>query len=103
MALAVVLLIQAVVAFLRGDGLFSVDLGTVCTWVAALLFGGFATMSREQKPSRGQVFALGAAVVLVAISVLVPTTPWFTMEPFWIVLYAATAFVCALILRRSAS
>ncbi|WP_394280591.1 hypothetical protein [Corynebacterium sp.] len=100
MSLAVVLIVQAVVAFISG-GIFEITVGSVLVWVAALIFGAFATQRRDQPGSRSQVIALVTALVLIIISVVTPTIVLTTTAAYWIAAYAAMAVVCALILRRS--
>lgn len=100
MSLAVVLIVQAVVAFITG-GVFQVTVATVLVWVAALIFGAFATQRRDQPGSRSQVIALIVALVLIIFSVVLPTTVLTTTAAYWLALYAAVAVICALILRRS--
>lgn len=102
MALALVLIIQAVIAFFSGGGTFTITLGSLFIWVGALLFGGFATMRRDQPASKLQVAALLVAVVLVLASVFLPTIELGVMATYWLALYAGLAVMCALILRRSA-
>ncbi|MHA2788990.1 hypothetical protein ACXZ66_07580 [Corynebacterium sp. S7] len=102
MALAIVMIIQAIISFIRGGGVFEITLGSVFIWVGALLFGGFATMRRDQPASKLQVAALAIAVVLILASVFIPTIKLGVMATYWLALYAGVAVFCALILRRSA-
>nr|VDG63635.1 Uncharacterised protein [Streptococcus thermophilus] len=104
MALAVVLIILAVMAFVAGDRLFTFTPSDLMICVAALLFGGFGTFSRDQQASRSRIVALAAASVLIIASVLTPKkTAVFTTETYWLLLWAGMAIACALILRRSAA
>ncbi|WP_018295521.1 hypothetical protein [Corynebacterium lubricantis] len=102
MALALVLIIQAVIAFINGGGVFTITLGSVFIWIGALLFGGFATMRRDQPASKKQVAALIVAVALILLSVFLPTIELGVMATYWLAMYAGVAVLCALILRRSA-
>ena len=68
-ALAVVLLLFAFIAFLRGEQIFAVSLQFVLTACAAIIFGAFATTDKTQAGSRSQVIALTSSVVLSLIHI----------------------------------
>ncbi|MCP1387067.1 hypothetical protein M5J20_02525 [Corynebacterium sp. TA-R-1] len=101
-ALALVLFLFAFVAFLRGDTLYTITPQFICTAVAAVIFGSFATFNTAQGGSRKQLIALGAAVLLLGLGVLVPNTALAVTPTYWLGLWAVGALLCALILRRSA-
>lgn len=102
MAVALVLLIYAALAYLRGDATFGVTPQVLSIVAAAVIFGANATFVRGQERSRPQVVALALAVVLLVVGFLAPSAELFVTQPFWLILWAVTAAVCALILRRSA-
>lgn len=101
MALALVLAIYAIVAFIRGQGVFTFTPSVLLVLVASAIFGSFATVSKTQQSSRTQVIALGTAVALIVASVFVPDVTVIRTETFWLLMWAAAAVVCALVLRRS--
>ena len=72
LALAVVLVIYAAVAFFRGQAVFEITPQVLTIAAAALLFGANATFVRGQSRSRAQVVALVVAVGLVILGVLLP-------------------------------
>ncbi|SDL72074.1 hypothetical protein SAMN04488535_0550 [Corynebacterium mycetoides] len=102
-ALALVLVIYAAVAFFRGEGVFEFTPRELAICLAALLFGANATFVRGQPRSRAQVLALAAAVVLVILGVLMPREAVFATQTYWLLLWAGGAVVCALILRQNAT
>ena len=69
--------------------------------LAAAILGGFATVSRYENSSRLQVIALAVAVILVFASRALPNDPIILIEQFWLSLWAVTAIICGLIIRRS--
>lgn len=103
MALAIVLVIYAVIAFIRGDGVFAFTPSVLMVLMAAVILGAFATVSQQQAASRAQVAALAVSVVLILASVAVPDAEVFVTETYWLLLWAAAAVLCALVLRRSAT
>ncbi|WP_350354562.1 hypothetical protein [Corynebacterium aquatimens] len=74
----------------------------LCTVVAAVIFGSFATFSKEQGGSRKQLVALIIAVVLLGVGVVMPNTELAATQSYWLALWAVGALLCSLILRRSA-
>ncbi|QPK82372.1 hypothetical protein G7Y29_05510 [Corynebacterium qintianiae] len=102
-ALALVLVIYAAVAFFRGQGVFELTPQVLSILAAALIFGANATFVREQSRSRTQVLALAVAVALVVVGVLVPSTVLFLTQTYWLLLWAGAAILCALILRLNAT
>ena len=103
LAIALVLLIYAALAFFRSEPAFAITPQVVTILVAAAIFGANATFVRGQTHSRVQVGALAAAVVLVVVGVLLPATTLFITQTFWLILWAVTGIMCALVLRRSAT
>ena len=103
LALAVVLVIYAAVAFFRGQAVFEITPQVLTIVAAALLFGANATFVRGQSRSRAQVVALVVAVGLVILGVLLPAETIFATPTYWLLLWAGAAVVCALILRQSAT
>ena len=104
MALAVVLIILAIKAFISGDSVFTFTPSDLMLCVAALLFGSFGAFTREERGSLTRVIALALTSVLILASVVTPkTTTVFTTETYWLLLWAGMAIICALILRRSAA
>lgn len=103
MALAVVLLVFTVVSiFLDGwMSPFVVTPSFLVILLAAVIFGAFATVRKDQAASRSQVISLIVAVVLVILSRFLPATPLYVMAQYWLPMYAVLAFLCALIIRRS--
>lgn len=102
-ALALVFIIHAAMAFVRGEALFAFTPQVLSILAATAVFGANATFVRGQRRSRGQVVALAVAVLLVVAGVLAPRAELFVAPTYWLVLWACVAGVCALILRRSAS
>lgn len=103
LALALVLVIYAVIAFLRGQAVFELTPQVLTILAAALIFGANATFVRDQDRSGSQVVALAVAVGLVVVGVLLPATAIAATPTYWLLLWASAAVVCALILRQSAS
>ena len=103
LALAVVLVIYAAVAFFRGQAVFEITPHVLTIAAAALLFGANATFVRGQSRSRAQVVALVVAVGLVILGVLLPAATILATPSYWLLLWAGAAVVCALILRQSAT
>lgn len=104
LALTLVLVIFLVVSVFSDGWManFEVTPRTLLIVAAAAILGAFATVRRDQVASRSQVVALATGVGLIALSMLIPPTPIYVMQQYWLALYAAAALVCALILRRSA-
>ncbi|SDS05805.1 hypothetical protein [Corynebacterium timonense] len=103
LTIALVLVIYAAVWFFRGEPIFPITPQVLSIVAAAALFGANATFVRGQERSRGQVIALACAVLLVIVGVALPAVTIVATQTFWLVLWAAAAAACALILRRSAS
>lgn len=103
MALAVALAIFAVVAVFADGWMapFAVTPRFLVILVAALILGAFATIRTDQQASRTQVIALIVAVAIVIFSRFIPNEPLTLMAQYWLAMYAAFAFLCALIIRRS--
>lgn len=99
-ALAMVLLLFAFIAFLRGEQTFAVSLQFVLTACAAIIFGAFATTDKTQAGSKSQVIALTFAVVILVLGVLVPTTVLAYTPTHWVGMWGVGALLCALTLRR---
>ncbi|WP_291313588.1 hypothetical protein [Corynebacterium sp. UBA2622] len=102
LAIALVLLIYTALAFFRSEPTFAFTAQVITIIVAAAIFGANATFVRGQRHTRAQVGALAGAVALVIIGILLPATPLFVTQTFWLILWAVTGILCALILRRSA-
>ncbi|AKV58367.1 hypothetical protein [Corynebacterium riegelii] len=100
MALAVVLFIFAFLAFMRGDQTYALTLRFVLTCVASLIFGAFATTNTATGGSRKQLVALGVAVALIAVGMVVPNQALTIVPTTSLALWGGGALVCALILRR---
>lgn len=101
-ALALVLFLFAIVAFVRGEATYELTPQFGCTVVAACLFGAFATTDTSTGGSKKQLGALGAAVVLIAVGMFLPNTALTVAPTYWLALWAVGALFCALMLRRSA-
>lgn len=104
MALALVLALFLVLSMLS-DGLMATFVVTsrfllIC--VAAIIFGAFATVRKDQAASKSQVIALGIAVGLVILSMVIPQYEVYALSQPWLAMYAVAALLCALILRRAA-
>ncbi|WKD57657.1 hypothetical protein CAPI_05535 [Corynebacterium capitovis DSM 44611] len=102
MVLAVVFLLLAALAFFRGEHIVAITAREAVIAVAAAIFGANATFIKGQERTRGQVGLLGVAVALLACGAFLPRVVLFYAEPFWLILWAVVAAVCALILRRNA-
>ncbi|AGF72492.1 hypothetical protein [Corynebacterium halotolerans] len=103
MALAIVLLVFTVVSvFLDGWMVpFVVTPSFLVILLAAVIFGAFATVRKDQAASRSQVIALIVAVALVILSRFLPATALYVMAQYWLPMYAVLAFLCGLVIRRS--
>ena len=104
MALAITLALFLLLSILS-DGFmapFAVTPRFLLICVAAIIFGAFATVRKDQAASKAQVIALAVAVILVIISMLLPQQQIYVLSQGWLTLYAVGALVCALILRRAA-
>lgn len=102
-ALGVVLIVFGVIELVTsGMGApFAVTPGFLLILLAAVILGGFATVSRYEESSRIQVITLGIAVVLVGLSRFLPNEPLLWVEQFWLSAWAVTAIICGLIMRRA--
>lgn len=103
MGIALVLVLYAVLALLRGDAAFPVTPQVLSIIVAVDIVGAFATYNTKQEGSRTQVGALLAAVVLIGLGFIAPDTELITTTPFWLIGWALAAGLCAVVLRRSAA
>lgn len=103
MALALVLFIFLIIEIISVGFMvpFPITWRFLAIVVAALILGGFATMSRQQESSRTQVIALAGAVVLVIVGRFLPAEPLMLMGQEWVMGYAILALICAVIIRRS--
>lgn len=102
-ALGLVMIVFGVIELFTGGLLqpFAITPRFLMILVAAAILGGFATASRYEQSSKVQVIALAIAVALVFISRALPNDPIMLIEQFWLSLWAVTAIVCGLIIRRS--
>ncbi|PXY12341.1 hypothetical protein [Corynebacterium striatum] len=103
MGIALVLVLYAVLALLRGDAAFPVTPQVLSIIVAVAIVGAFATYNTKQEGSRTQVGALIAAVVLIGLGFIAPDTELMATTPFWLIGWALAAGLCAVVLRRSAA
>ena len=103
MGIALVLVLYAVLALLRGDAAFPVTPQVLSIIVAVAIVGAFATYNTKQEGSRTQVGALLAAVVLIGLGFIAPDTEMMATTPFWLIGWALAAGLCAVVLRRSAA
>lgn len=103
MAVGIALIIfTAVQVFMVGWMVpFQVDVRFLLILVAAGIIGGFATMQRNQEPSRTQVVALVIALVLVFGGRLIPNPVLMMWEQYWLPMYALLAIGCGLAIRRT--
>lgn len=99
-ATAVVLFIFAFLALMRGEATFEITSRFVCIVAASVIFGAFATSDTSQPGSRTQLVALGVAVALLAVGMLLPNAVLTLAPTLWLVLWGVGALLCALILRR---
>lgn len=99
-ATAVVLFIFAFLSIMRGEAVFDITSRFVMIVAASVIFGAFATSDTSQPGSRKQLIALGIAVALLAIGMLLPNTVLTVAPTMWLVLWGVGALLCALILRR---
>ena len=102
MGIALVLVLYAVLALLRGDAAFPVTPQVLSIIVAVAIVGAFATYNTKQEGSRTQVGALIVAVVLIGLGFIAPDTELMATTPFWLIGWALAAGLCAVVLRRSA-
>lgn len=102
-ALGAVMIVFGVIELFSGGLLqpFAVTPRFLVILLAAAILGGFATVSRYENSSRLQVIALAVAVILVFASRALPNDPIMLIEQFWLSLWAVTAIICGLIIRRS--
>lgn len=70
--------------------------------ITAGVFGGFATIRKDQAASRLQVGALIVALVLVVVGRFLSPEPIVVWEQYWLPIYGSLALVCGLIVRQSA-
>ena len=103
MGIALVLVLYAVLALLRGDAAFPVTPQVLSIIVAVAIVGAFATYNTKQEGSRTQVGSLLAAVVLIGLGFIAPDTELMATTPFWRIGWALAAGLCAVVLRRSAA
>ncbi|MBL7284878.1 hypothetical protein FPH17_05550 [Corynebacterium godavarianum] len=103
MGIALVLVLYAVLALLRGDAAFPVTPQVLSIIVAVAIVGAFATYNTKQEGSRTQVGSLLAAVVLIGLGFIAPDTELMATTPFWLIGWALAAGLCAVVLRRSAA
>lgn len=103
MGIALVLVLYAVLALLRGDAAFPVTPQVLSIIVAVAIVGAFATYNTKQQGSRTQVGALIVAVVLIGLGFIAPDTELMATTPFWLIGWALAAGLCAVVLRRSAA
>lgn len=103
MGIALVLMLYALLALLRGDATFSITPQVLTVLVAVGLVGAFATYNTNQAGSRTQVYVLLAAVVLIGAGFIAPDTQLTATTPFWLIGWALAAGLCAIVLRRSAA
>ena len=103
MGIALVLVLYAVLALLRGDAAFPVTPQVLSIIVAVAIVGAFATYNTKQEGSRTQVGALIVAVVLIGLGFIAPDTELMATTPFWLIGWALAAGLCAVALRRSAA
>jgi len=103
MGIALVLVLYAVLALLRGDAAFPVTPQVLSIIVAVAIVGAFATYNTKQQGSRTQVGSLLAAVVLIGLGFIAPDTELMATTPFWLIGWALAAGLCAVVLRRSAA
>ncbi|MCT1442790.1 hypothetical protein [Corynebacterium glucuronolyticum] len=103
MGIALVLVLYAVLALLRGDAAFPVTPQVLSIIVAVAIVGAFATHNTKQEGSRTQVGALIVAVVLIGLGFIAPDTELMATTPFWLIGWALAAGLCAVVLRRSAA
>ena len=103
MGIALVLVLYAVLALLRGDAAFPVTPQVLSIIVAVAIVGAFATYNTKQEGSRTQVGALIVAVVLIGLGFIAPDTEFMVTTPFWLIGWALAAGLCAVVLRRSAA
>ncbi|MCG7235948.1 hypothetical protein [Corynebacterium sp. ACRQP] len=103
MGIALVLVLYAVLALLRGDAAFPVTPQVLSIIAAVAIVGAFATYNTKQEGSRTQVGALIVAVVLIGLGFIAPDTELMATTPFWLIGWALAAGLCAVVLRRSAA
>lgn len=103
LGIALVLVLYAVLALLRGDAAFSITPQVVSVIAAVAIVGAFTTYNTNQAGSRTQVGALLAAVVLIGLGFIAPDTEFMATTPFWLIGWALAAGLCAVVLRRSAA
>ncbi|AWB81890.1 hypothetical protein C3B44_05580 [Corynebacterium yudongzhengii] len=103
LALALTLMIMLGLAILQ-EGWnvpFEITNRRLLILVAVIILGAFATQRKDQAGSRTQVIALVVGVGLIVISMLIPQSTLYTLQQWWIALYAVMALLCALVLRRA--
>ena len=103
LGIALVLVLYAVLALLRGDAAFSITPQVLSVIAAVAIVGAFATYNTKQEGSRTQVGALIVAVVLIGLGFIAPDTELMATTPFWLIGWALAAGLCAVVLRRSAA
>ncbi|WJY97589.1 hypothetical protein [Corynebacterium fournieri] len=103
LGIALVLVLYAVLAMLRGDTTFTITPQVLSVIAAVGIVGAFATYNTNQAGSRTQVLALLLAVVLIGAGFIAPDTALTATTPFWLTGWALAAGLCAVVLRRSAA
>lgn len=103
LGIALVLVLYAVLAPLRGDATFSITPQVFSVIAAVAIVGAFATYNTNQAGSRTRVGALLAAVMLIGLGFNAPDASLMVTTPFWLIGWALSAGLCAVVLRRSAA
>lgn len=103
MAIALVLLIFGVLSVFTDGWMakFAVTPRFVAIVLAAAVLGAFATVNKNQEGSKAQVGALAVALLLVVGSRFIPNEAIVYWQQYWLVAYAAAAFICALVIRQA--
>ncbi|AEQ06610.1 hypothetical protein LJU02_05420 [Corynebacterium pseudotuberculosis] len=70
--------------------------------LAAGIFGGFATIRKEQAASRLQIGALIVALAFVIAGRFLSPEPIFVWQQYWLPIYGFLALVCGFVARQSA-
>lgn len=71
--------------------------------IAAGVFGGFATIRKDQAASRLQVGALIVALALVVAGRFLSPEPIVVWQQYWLPIYGTLALVCGLVARQAAT
>ena len=91
MGIALVLVLYAVLALLRGDAAFPVTPQVLSVIAAVAIVGAFATYNTKQEGSRTQVGTLIVAVVLIGLGFIALDTRLMATTPFWLLGWALAA------------